>query len=103
MSPDSGFVDYVRRIQGQLFELWRVPFLGGPARRLLEGVNSPIGWSPDGRHFAFIRVDVPRSATAVVVADANGAVSACCREAASGTVRVADDRDSTEHCAGLVT
>jgi Tol biopolymer transport system component len=72
VSPDGGFVDYVRRLQGQLFELWRVPFLGGASRRLIERVNSPIGWSPDGRRFAFIRADLARATTGVVIANADG-------------------------------
>jgi eukaryotic-like serine/threonine-protein kinase len=72
VSPDSGFVDYVRRVGGQPFELWRVPFLGGASRRVVERVSSPIGWSPDGRRFAFIRADTSRGTTAVVLADAEG-------------------------------
>ena len=71
VSPDSGFVDYVRRRQGQVFELWRVPFLGGASRRLLDRVNSPIGWSPDGRRFAFVRAEAPGT-TFVVIANADG-------------------------------
>jgi serine/threonine protein kinase len=72
VSPDGGFVDFVRRAQSQVFELWRVPFLGGDPRRLVDRVFSPIGWSPDGQRFAFIRVDVSRGTTAVVVVEANG-------------------------------
>jgi hypothetical protein len=72
VSPDGGFVDYVRRSGGQPFELWRVPFLGGTPRRVLDGVNSPIGWSPDGRRFAFIRADFARGTTGIVLADADG-------------------------------
>ncbi len=71
VSPDSGFVDYVRRRQGQTFELWRVPFLGGASTRLLDRVNSPIGWSPDGRRFAFVRAEAPGT-TFVVIANADG-------------------------------
>jgi serine/threonine protein kinase/Tol biopolymer transport system component len=71
VSPDGGFVDFVRRAQVQAFELWRVPFLGGAARRLINGVFSPIGWSPDGQRFAFIRVDVSRGTSTVVVTDGN--------------------------------
>ena len=71
VSPDGGFVDYVRRLQTQVFELWRVPFLGGPSRRLLDRVNSPIGWSPDGRRFAFVRAEAPGT-TSVMLANADG-------------------------------
>jgi eukaryotic-like serine/threonine-protein kinase len=72
VSPDSGHVDYIRRAQGQTFELWRVPFLGGNAKRVREGVHSPIGWSADGTRFAFIRVDFSRGATSVVVVNKDG-------------------------------
>jgi len=72
VSPDSGFVDYVKRVGGGAFDLWRVPFLGGTPRRLLERVHSPIGWSPDGRRFAFIRADFARATTSVMLADTTG-------------------------------
>jgi Tol biopolymer transport system component len=72
VSADGGFVDYVKRIGGGAFELWRVPFLGGTPRRVLEGVHSPIGWSPDGRRFAFVRADFARSTTSVMLAEADG-------------------------------
>jgi eukaryotic-like serine/threonine-protein kinase len=72
VSPDSGYVDYVRRVDAQAFELWRVPFLGGAPRRLLDRVHSPIGWSADGRRFAFVRADASRGSTAVVLVNADG-------------------------------
>jgi serine/threonine protein kinase/dipeptidyl aminopeptidase/acylaminoacyl peptidase len=72
VSSDGGFVDYVRRVGGGAFELWRLPFLGGTPRRVLDRVHSPIGWSPDGRRFAFIRADFARATTSVILADASG-------------------------------
>ena len=70
VTPDGGFVDFIRGKAGALM-LWRVPFLGGSPRRVIEGVNSPIGWSPDGRRFAFVRspFDGP---SMLLVADADG-------------------------------
>ncbi len=70
VTPDGGFVDFIRGKAGAL-TLWRVPFLGGSPRRVIEGVNSPIGWSPDGRQFAFVRspFDGP---SMLLVADADG-------------------------------
>ena len=50
--------------------LWRVPFLGGVPKRILDGVWSPVGWSPDGRQMAFIRLTAQGSS--VIVADAEG-------------------------------
>jgi serine/threonine protein kinase/Tol biopolymer transport system component len=70
VTPDGSFVDFVRGKPGAP-TLWRVPFLGGSPRRVLDNVNSPIGWSPDGRQFAFVRAgfDGP---SALLVADADG-------------------------------
>jgi eukaryotic-like serine/threonine-protein kinase len=72
VSPDSASVDYVRRLQRRTFELWRVPFLGGVPARVIEGVHSPIAWSPDGKRFAFVRADVTTGSTAVFVVNADG-------------------------------
>ena len=101
VSPDSGFVDYIRRAEGQSFELWRVPFLGGVSKRVLDRVNSPIGWSPDGQRFSFIRADATRGTDGSCY---------CQRHERTGprgaptarAVRLADDRRPAEHCAQLV-
>ena len=51
VTPDGNFVDFVRFQVGDTGPvLWRVPFLGGQPRRLIDRVWSPVGWSPDGRH-----------------------------------------------------
>ena len=68
VTPDGGFVDFLRG-QGGAPTLWRVPFLGGSPSRLLDNVNSPIGWSPEGQHFAFVRAGF-EGASALVVVDA---------------------------------
>ena len=76
VTPDGSFLDFLRFRSRQgtaaLPELWRVPFLGGTPTRLVENVASPIGWSPDGRRMAFIRMDVSASSAALVIADADG-------------------------------
>jgi eukaryotic-like serine/threonine-protein kinase len=71
VTPDGSFIDFVRG-SGNATTLWRVPFLGGGAKRLIDNVNSPVGWSPDGRQLAFVRADFEGS-SALVVADADGA------------------------------
>ncbi len=70
VTPDGGFVDFVR-LESGLRSLWRVPFLGGRPRRLMDNVSSLPGWSPDGRQMAFVRADQPRS-SALILADADG-------------------------------
>ncbi len=49
-SPDSSFIYYV-----QSDVLYQMPVLGGTARKILEGVNSAVTFSPDGKRFAFVR------------------------------------------------
>jgi Tol biopolymer transport system component len=56
VTPDGSFVNYVRRGIGELTNsLWRVPFLGGPALKLIDDVETAPGWSPDGKQMAFVR------------------------------------------------
>ncbi|HUO66060.1 MAG TPA: protein kinase [Gammaproteobacteria bacterium] len=71
VTPDGAYVDYVKADKLQEPSLWRVPFLGGPSKLLARSVWSPVGWSPDSRRMAFIRVDVPTATSSLVVADAN--------------------------------
>jgi serine/threonine protein kinase len=70
VTPDGQFLDFVRGKTDDL-TLWRVPFLGGSPKRVIDGVNSAIGWSPDGRQFAFVRGTIS-APSALVVADADG-------------------------------
>ena len=72
--------------------LWRVPFLGGTPKLLARGVWSPVGWSPDARRMAFVRVDVPTSTSSLVVADAS---------ANAGSERVLATRSGGENFASL--
>jgi serine/threonine protein kinase len=77
VTPDGGSVDFVRidrRILtgASVQQLWRVPFLGGAARRLIDNIWSPVGWSPDGRHLAFVRTNLANGSDALVVAEADG-------------------------------
>ena len=72
VTPDAGFVDVVRQDPTQGRALWRVPFLGGSPRRLIDNVDSSVGWAPDGRHLAFVRGHLGRGKTALIVADQDG-------------------------------
>ena len=73
VTPDSNYVDAVAVSGGKSIpDLWRIPLLGGPPRLVLEKVQSAPGWSPDGRHFAFIRSENPSQAALLIVADADG-------------------------------
>ncbi|HEV7797077.1 MAG TPA: protein kinase [Pyrinomonadaceae bacterium] len=41
--------------------LYQVPVLGGPPRRIMGGVTSPVTFSPDGRQLAFVRPSTAQS------------------------------------------
>ena len=69
-SPDGNFVFYVSQPQNHLAELYQVPSLGGAPDQLIEDVDSPITFSPDGRQLAFLRFKP--GAGSIVIADING-------------------------------
>ena len=74
VTPDGGFVDFVRwHGSVEFMEIWRVPLLGGVSRRLIEHADSPVAWSPDGRHVAFVRTYRTDGTTALIVAAPDGA------------------------------
>jgi DNA-binding winged helix-turn-helix (wHTH) protein/Tol biopolymer transport system component len=69
-SPDSKWLYYVRD-----FRLSRLRMSTRAAEELLQGVDRPISFSPDGRQFAFIREDVSRAESSIYVAAADGTSS----------------------------
>lgn len=54
-SPDGNSVYFVRSRQeiGGYKDLYTIPVLGGQTRLLIRDIDSPVSFSPDGRHFAF--------------------------------------------------
>jgi serine/threonine protein kinase len=80
VTPDGNFVDFVRHVvlveSGESAgvtprELWRVPFLGGPARKIVDRVSTSPGWSPDGKQMAYL-LAAGAGKCQLIVADANG-------------------------------
>jgi DNA-binding winged helix-turn-helix (wHTH) protein/Tol biopolymer transport system component len=55
-SRDGNYVYYVLdKGDGGPGELFQVPTLGGQPRKVASGLSTPISFSPDGNHFAFLR------------------------------------------------
>jgi serine/threonine protein kinase/Tol biopolymer transport system component len=71
VTPDGTFVDYLRRVAPQPYELWQIPFLGGSARQVLAGIGSGVTFSPDGRQMAYVR-DGDAGETIVMIAAPDG-------------------------------
>jgi len=55
-SPDSTYVYYSAYEGAQAFSaLYQVPALGGTPRKILDDIDSPVAFSPDGSEFVFVR------------------------------------------------
>jgi Tol biopolymer transport system component/DNA-binding winged helix-turn-helix (wHTH) protein len=73
-SPDSNSVFYVKYDEDSAIgSLYQVPVLGGAARRILTGIDSQISFAPDKRHFAFVRNDLHRKESHLVIANLDNA------------------------------
>jgi Tol biopolymer transport system component/DNA-binding winged helix-turn-helix (wHTH) protein len=71
-SRDGDHLYYVKYRPGESFAtLYSVPTLGGPPRKIITGIDSPITTSPDGKQVAFVR-NTP-SESLLMIADADGA------------------------------
>lgn len=52
--------------------LWRIPTIGGEARRIVSNILGAPALSPDGRRIAFLRVSIGDHTTELIVADVDG-------------------------------
>jgi serine/threonine protein kinase/Tol biopolymer transport system component len=69
-SPDGNFIYFVRLEPAGV--LYRAKVLGDSVQKLLDGVDSPITFSPTGRQFAFVRQDNVAGEYALMVANEDG-------------------------------
>jgi eukaryotic-like serine/threonine-protein kinase len=73
-TPDGNAIVYVAKSgydpDGALY---RVSTIGGPSKRVLSGIDSPVSFSPDGRQMTYIRAVSSRTKeSALVVANSDG-------------------------------
>jgi serine/threonine protein kinase/Tol biopolymer transport system component len=72
-SHDGNYIFYVlRKSDSPSGDLYRVPTLGGTARKLLSGVSSPVALSTDDKKLAFVRELPGEGISQLLVADSNG-------------------------------
>jgi DNA-binding winged helix-turn-helix (wHTH) protein/dipeptidyl aminopeptidase/acylaminoacyl peptidase len=73
-SPNGTFVFFVRSDPNDPYfkYLYSVPVLGGPVRKLIADVDSPVSFSPSGEQFAFERAAFRRNVIELRVANADG-------------------------------
>lgn len=73
-SPDGNYLTYLGGAGGEnLHDLYRVPVLGGAARKLNHDVDSPVTFAADGKQFAFMRVNPNTKTSAIIISTENGA------------------------------
>jgi Tol biopolymer transport system component len=73
-SRDGDFI-YIRRSREKdniSCDLYKIPVLGGTAKKLIADVDSRVTLSPDARRVAFLRDSNPKGETAVVIANEDG-------------------------------
>ncbi|HJU56304.1 MAG TPA: protein kinase, partial [Pyrinomonadaceae bacterium] len=73
-SPDGTYIYYVteERTGGGPGRLFQVPALGGSVREIKAGADSPVGFSPDGKQIAFVRVNPDQGEEVLIVANVDG-------------------------------
>lgn len=68
-SPNGDYVYYLKNERSEP-SLFRVSALGGTSRRLVDQINSPVTFSPDGKQIAFVRKK--KDAAVLMVAGEDG-------------------------------
>lgn len=71
-SPDGAELYYAFKQNLDAGTLYRIPVLGGTPVKVLEKIDSPISFSPDGRQFVFVRANYPQGETALVMVNIDG-------------------------------
>ena len=73
-SPDGNYIYFVqgeRRVS--LYKtLYQLPVLGGVPRKLIADVDSPVAFSPDGSHIAYVRVTFEKGQVDLLINSADG-------------------------------
>jgi Tol biopolymer transport system component/DNA-binding winged helix-turn-helix (wHTH) protein len=69
-SPDGNHVYY--SYFGDIVPLFRVPTLGGLATKVMDDVDSPVAFSPNGQRMAFVRGYPARNEIAIVLTNIDG-------------------------------
>ena len=73
-TPDGNYLYFVR-IEPQrpnIGILYKIPVLGGTPQQVVEDVDSPVTFSPDGQQFAFVRNSSAEANSKLIVAHADG-------------------------------
>ena len=72
-SPNGEDIYYAIKAQLDAGTLYRIPTLGGPTTKVLEKIDGPISFDPDGKRFVVVRGNYPNPGeSALVIANVDG-------------------------------
>ena len=72
-SPDDREIYYVIKANFDAGTLYRIPILGGTPQKLLERIDAPVTFAPDGKRMAFLRASFPaEDQSALIIANIDG-------------------------------
>jgi serine/threonine protein kinase len=72
-SPDGTELYYALKANLDAGTLYRIPVLGGTAVKVLEKIDGPISFAPDGKQFVLVRANYPNPGeSALVIANLDG-------------------------------
>jgi len=73
-TPDGSFIDYLEKVNltDRSGTLYQISVLGGTPRKLVDRVDSPVTFSPDGKQVAFVRNDTIKGESYLILADPSG-------------------------------
>ncbi len=71
-SNDGNYIYYVRYEKSEIGNLYQVPTLSGPSKRILANIDSKVSFAPDGKRFAFVRFDRGKGEYLLMTAQADG-------------------------------
>jgi len=72
-SPDGNDLYYAVKSNLDTGALYRIPAFGGTRVKLLDSIDGPISFSPDGKQFVFIRGNDPKpGSSALIIANIDG-------------------------------
>lgn len=73
-TPDGSFIDYLEKVNltDRFGALYQISVLGGTPRKLVDSLDSPVTFSPDGRQMAFVRNDTIKGESYLILTDASG-------------------------------
>ncbi len=75
-SPDNDYVYFTAQEINAPAILYRVPALGGTPAKLIEDVDTPVTFSPDGKRIAYLRGYPDAKETSVMTANSDGSAEA---------------------------